>query len=249
MQNKFLLETLFDTGLSDNECKVYLSLLELGVGTVMEIANVSGLKRTTLYAYLESLKEKGLLKTKTVGKRTKYYPENPEKLEELMKEKENKLERRLPELLGMYNLKGNDTLIGYQEGEIGVKRAYNWLLKGQKKGASYIMLAKSGRLNDLDKDFFEEYIERLSDSGIEGKLLLTHGPVAKMLKTFERQFGHEVRLLPVAEKIASDTIVCGNKVAIILDGPPPTAITFENEYLAQNYMNALLICWRVVMNR
>jgi len=249
MQKKFLLETLIDSGLSIQEADVYLSLLELGIGTVAQIARVSGLKRTTLYAYLESLERKGLVQTKQVGKRMKYLPENPEKLGEYFEQKKARLERRLPELLTLYNLKGNEGLIGYQEGEQGVKRAYNWLLRKQKENTSYIMMAKSNRLHDLDTEFFEEYIERLADSGIEGKFLLTHGPVATMLKTYERQFGHEVRLLPVAEKISSDIVICGDKVAVFLDGPPPTAITFENEYLAQNYATTLLITWRALAGR
>jgi len=48
-------ETLLQMGLNEKEAKVYLACLELGGATIAEIAEKSGVKRTSIYNFLEEL--------------------------------------------------------------------------------------------------------------------------------------------------------------------------------------------------
>jgi len=52
-------------GLSKKEAKVYLACLELSEATIGQISKKSGVKRTTVYDIVESLKEKSLISSST----------------------------------------------------------------------------------------------------------------------------------------------------------------------------------------
>jgi sugar-specific transcriptional regulator TrmB len=56
-----ILKDLVDYGLTEREAKTYLALLELEIGSAQEIANKSGVNRSTTYVTLESLKKSGLV--------------------------------------------------------------------------------------------------------------------------------------------------------------------------------------------
>ena len=60
-----LTKDLSQLGLTQNQAKVYLACLQLGVDTVWHIAKFANLKRPTVYLILDDLGQKGLVsKTK-----------------------------------------------------------------------------------------------------------------------------------------------------------------------------------------
>ena len=99
-----LIKDLEKLNLNKKEAKLYLALLELGEANLQTIADKAKLKRTTVYDVLDSLKEKGLIRLTSRGKRIYYYAENPKVIELVFQEKINKLQNILPELLAMANL-------------------------------------------------------------------------------------------------------------------------------------------------
>ena len=60
-QSKELPTTLHTLGFSTKEATVYVALLELGTGTVTQIARKAGINRTTGYDILDSLAAKGIV--------------------------------------------------------------------------------------------------------------------------------------------------------------------------------------------
>jgi predicted transcriptional regulator len=111
-------------GLDEKEAKAYLALLELGEGSVGQLASKSDIKRTTLYDVIDSLKHKGLLGMSKRGKRTVYVAEDPRVLEEHLEEKRHRLKKLLPELLSIANFLENKPKIRYFEGDDGIKEVY-----------------------------------------------------------------------------------------------------------------------------
>ncbi len=91
-------------GLNKKEAKVYLACLELFESTIGQISRKSGVKRTTVYDVVDSLKKKGLLSSLSKNQRTYYYAENPKKLERSLDEKKQILENAMPELMSLANM-------------------------------------------------------------------------------------------------------------------------------------------------
>ena len=83
-------KSLQEAGLSNTEAKVYLSMLELGPALAGEITKKSAVNRTNVYDALERLIEKGLVTYVLSANRRVFEPVNPERLQEILKEKSDK---------------------------------------------------------------------------------------------------------------------------------------------------------------
>jgi sugar-specific transcriptional regulator TrmB len=92
-------EALEGIGLSKNEVKVYLALLDLGHSTAGSISEMAKIHRTNVYDALERLIEKGLV-TYIIEEKTRFFDAvNPNRLYDILKEREVKLKGILPQLL------------------------------------------------------------------------------------------------------------------------------------------------------
>lgn len=100
-----LQKTLTELGLTETETRVYLAMLELGAGSVQNIAKGAKISRTAAYEIIKALQGKGLASTFEKGKKTFFSAEDPDKLGdyfrnrvERMKIQLTSLDRLLPEL-------------------------------------------------------------------------------------------------------------------------------------------------------
>ncbi|MBP9749793.1 MAG: hypothetical protein KBD21_03615 [Candidatus Pacebacteria bacterium] len=119
-----LTKQLQQLGFDDREAKTYLALLELGEGTMAELAKKSKIKRTTLYDIIRALQDRGLVSTAKRGERTIYIAEDPRTLDERLHEQSAVLKEALPELLSLANAIGKKPKIRYYEGVEGIKEVY-----------------------------------------------------------------------------------------------------------------------------
>src|SRR3990167_2881613 len=131
-----MFEKLKNLGLSENEAKIYVAMLELGPSVVVEIARKSQINRPTTYVQIESLKKKGLISTQAKGKKQFFIAESPDKLELLIdnelkniEEKKNELNNFLPELLNLFNASGQRPHVKFFEGKEGVSALLKEFLK------------------------------------------------------------------------------------------------------------------------
>jgi sugar-specific transcriptional regulator TrmB len=79
--------SLQNIGLSEMETAVYIAALELGEGTMQELAQKSQVKRATIYTFIEKLKKSGLILQTKRKKRTLYIAAHPNMLMEIQKRK------------------------------------------------------------------------------------------------------------------------------------------------------------------
>lgn len=117
-------------GLSEEESKVYLSLIKLGSSPVMNISHESNLGRSTTYYHLESLKVKGLVSESFTGKKNIYSPTKPKILKKILEQKEAELfeqKEKLPNLIdrieNIMNKESQDPEARILKGKIGLLEA------------------------------------------------------------------------------------------------------------------------------
>ena len=126
-------QTLYDLGLSKNEVEVYLSLLQLGPSTAIDVAKETRLHRPNIYDALNKLSKKGLV-AHFMRETTKYYEVvDPDQLMTLMKLKEGDLLKILPELKMMQLNARPPASISVLEGISGVRRALTDIINNTKK--------------------------------------------------------------------------------------------------------------------
>src|SRR3990167_10558989 len=109
-------------GLAGEEITIYLTALEQGNTTVLELARITKIPRTTVYLIIDSLVEKSLLQLTADGKRKLYIPASPAEILGLAKRKNdqlnktiNSLSEELPQLQALYNISHKKPKIRYYE--------------------------------------------------------------------------------------------------------------------------------------
>jgi HTH-type transcriptional regulator, sugar sensing transcriptional regulator len=117
-------QVLAQFDLVGRKADVYLAVLELGSGTVIEIAKKSEVKRTTVYDILLDLEKNGLIYQTTKESKRLFVAEDPEKLKKKLEEKERMLDEMLPQLRSFYNIKGIKPKIRFYEGKEGLRQVY-----------------------------------------------------------------------------------------------------------------------------
>ncbi len=150
-----LVNDLEKLGLSDKEAKVYLAVLELGEGNIARIAKKSGVKRTTVYDVVLSLKEKQLLDEITKGKKKIYSAEDPRKLDDIYDERKATLKKILPDLLSVMNAIEKQPRIRYFEGAEGIKEVYKDTLKYPDQ--ELVAWVTSEAMTGFDVEWLEKY--------------------------------------------------------------------------------------------
>ncbi len=127
-------------GLSDKEAKIYLTSLSRGPETAPNLARISNIVRPTAYVIIDSLMKKGLMSSYDQDKKTYFTAEAPEHLLSLLRlqkkeieEKEREIEKLVPELLSMANIKGEKPKVRVFEGKEGLKAVIESILKSKTK--------------------------------------------------------------------------------------------------------------------
>lgn len=128
------IESLNRFGLSDSEATVYLSLLENGPSSVMDLSSNISIKRSTTHNIVEDLIKLGLVTETFVGSKRKVVAEHPERLKSIIENKKyelRQLEDNAPQLINTLNKvipREKDTTnveIKYYKGITNVMSIYN----------------------------------------------------------------------------------------------------------------------------
>jgi HTH-type transcriptional regulator, sugar sensing transcriptional regulator len=150
---------LEDIGFNERKSGVYLALLRLGQGSAQEIANITGIKRTTAYNILKTLCDDKLASISFVGKKRVFIAEPPERLKNLLEEKLSVFDTALPLLKEAYNMNSTKLPIRYYEGKDGIKLVVNELLNAKQKEYFYFG-SMSLFVDCLGQEFMEKFIQK-----------------------------------------------------------------------------------------
>ena len=171
MDKTYLLQTI---GLKTKEAKTYLAIMELGLSTIKPISLRAGVKRTSIYNFIDHLVELGLVTQSGINGRMHYRAVTPEKLMEIQRQRAQKLHEALPEFLSIYNEKGAKPKISYFEGPEQIKNIGKEVLKCVKE-VCYFWAGPE--LTDITG--VEEFWNKINDDrvkkGITAKLLRFEG--------------------------------------------------------------------------
>jgi len=179
-----MLETdLQDLGLSKNEAKVYLTVLELGASFVSSIANKSGISRVNCYYILDNLVKMGIMSSFTQNKIKYYNVESPQIIINKQEEKLQKAKKIFPELLSITNSLAYKPKIQYYEGLEGIKNIFEDTLSSKNELLGYTNLKDLP--NVISEDFLKNYAKRKIEKNIKTRML---SPMSKEAKTYLEKY-------------------------------------------------------------
>lgn len=122
-------KNLENLGLSPNEAKVYKALLELKTASIWNISSSSGIHRRNAYDAIQRLIDHGLAFQILPKKVLTYAPVHPDKLKELVEEKEKELASILPGLIKKFDKVSAPQEVYIYKGVGGLKNFINLILK------------------------------------------------------------------------------------------------------------------------
>lgn len=250
MKKETLEKSLTDLGLTENEAKIYFSGLSLGPTTVLKLARAAEMKRTTAYSVIESLRQKGMMSVEASGFKKLFAAEDPSHLNRVLEARRERLQKVLPELSALYNLKGGESFIKYYEGLAGIKSVYEGLLKDIGPGEDYDIVSNVQEWYNLDPKFFQDFTERrakLSRSlGFHIRLLLQQSETAEEFKQREKTYNIRVKMLPQSTSLLTSHVVIPKRVIIHQLAPPIMALVIENRSIIQMHQQLFGIIWNAL---
>jgi sugar-specific transcriptional regulator TrmB len=243
-----MLEQLKSIGLSDNEAKVYLAMLELGPSSVIDIARKAQVNRPTTYVQIESLKKRGLVSTQTSGKKQLYIAESPEHLEDLLDSQlhqiavhKEMLSQVLPNLLSMHQATGSRPTVRFFDGKEGLLQMQKLLLKSDAK--EVVAIAALDEILNVFPSHRSSYSKKRIEKGISSKLIYSSGK-GPILKDSDAESLRESRYIP-PEKLPfnGDITIFQNTVMITSLRGQISGIVIEHQGIAESFKGFFSFLW------
>lgn len=215
-----MLEKLIDFGLSEKEAKVYLALLELGSGSVSEIARRARVTRTNTYHLLSALQSYGLVSSsESKSAKSVFSAEKPERLLYMMREKLGEAERRysdakdlMPEIKSIYHDPEQKLSVRYYEGVEGIITAYEDTLTAKTKILGY---ASVEHQHSFFPGYFPEYYERRTQKGIPVECFLAETKDSLRIKSLDKKHLRNTCIIPPRFQISPEINIYDDKVAVL----------------------------------
>ena len=243
MKTAQLLEKL---GFSQKESDIYLSCLSLGMAPITAIAKKANLNRTTTYAVLKKLGEKGYAEFFLKGK-TRYYSVTP--TEQLIKKLEKNLaifEKHLPEMMQAFLQQKKEATLTIFEGKAGMgKLRYQDFLA---QSPIYCIVSPDELDNYFGMEWTKKYISKRIGSKIEKYLIMPNSPRSRELQVNADRSLRKIKLIPETEymKMIGSHIYCYDDKIALLDIEEEVGILIENNQLAKTFKTLFFLAWKSI---
>lgn len=238
------LDILKELGLSDKEAKIYLALIEFGSATAGEISKKTNLKRPTVYALLDSLKQQGLVDEKSQNLKTIFSAQDPARIQKDLKQKLTRFEDILPVLKARFN-RGKKPKVRYYEGAEVIRNFYlNEVLPAEKV---YYFGTSIKKFNQTFPDIFPIWEKHWwpKKKTHPHQVLELVGNAKEDIQYAKSMLGiRQVRIFPPqGKRFLADSVIADNKI-VIISLENLFALVIESDDLAETYRNIIEFTWQ-----
>lgn len=228
-------------GFSENEAKIYLAILDLWKAWITEVSKKSGIKRTTIYSYLDPLLEKWFIKRSIYGKRIFFLAESPKKILKIIDEKKRIMVKKMPLLESMYVKNSPNPQLEFYEWKVQIRKLYEEIWWSGLEIKAFFSPEQFYNM------FWEEFDNKLcllenQKGGMTRDLLRDNGFARKHLKNNPHS---KSKLLPKEFNFDVDIIILWNSV-VMISFEPLYAIKIKNKPFADFQRNIFDYFWKIL---
>lgn len=237
-------DILREIGLAHEEIKVYLALLKNGQILASKVSEETRINRSHTYQLLERLISKGFVGYVVKENRKYFSAVNPEKIIDLIKEKEQKMADILPALLNLVSLQKEKPSVEIFEGKEGIKTILNDILK---TGSEWIAFGSSGRGPTILPYFAEHWEKKREKHKIPLRGIMdTSVSGLKRGKELSRIKNTQIRYMPEEYSSPSSTWIYGDKLALVMwDKENTFAIRIVSKGIVSNFKSHFEALWKI----
>lgn len=239
------LEVLEELGLSESEAKVYLALIETGSTLAGPIIKKTGLHRGTTYQILQRLKEKGLVSSVIKGKKQYFEAVNPERLMDVLKEKQDKLSEILPTLKARLESSKEKQEVTVYSGVKGIRSVMDKMLEELNPNGEYYDFGVSGLFRDIMREYWDIWQKKKKKYKIKSYVIFNRKLKEENPNLLKDYYG-EARFHPKEYSSITDTMIYRDTIILFIwTAKPPIAIVIKNEDNAESYKNQFKLMWKI----
>jgi|GEM_PF-695221 len=239
---------LLPFGLDVNESATYLTLLELGPASILEIAKKSGVNRSMLYEIIDELITKGLVYKSVRGKKIHFVAREPEVLQNLLSEKMEKLEKLLPGLKDLA-AKGNfKPTVTFHEGMAGIKQAYlDAVYSKEKKLYAFVGVESLLSKTNILEEFWDEHFKtERRKRNVFGQLIVPNNSAGRAFQKKDNQNFRESRLVDAEQYNFPAEVLLYDDVVIFISYTQyeEFAVNIKSPAIAETLKMAWRFMWK-----
>ncbi len=236
--SKNLLNSL---GLRQPQYKVYEAALILGESSIQDLARRSGVKRSTIYTFIEELKDRGFILETQKNKRKVYSAVEPSQLLEMERTRLIELEKILPELEAVHNKSNKKPRVAYYEGVEGIESVYANMLKEKQEIFALEDLSQMKKV--LPKSFYDHFPQERARRGIPFRSISRDSEIARSFIRDNVKLLRETKFIQ-SEELRTEINIYGNKVALMsFKEHQPFCVLIEDTNIAQTMKVAWIELW------
>jgi len=238
---------LEELGLSKNECSIYLYLLKKGSTTTGAIIKETGIANSRVYESLNSLIQKGLV-SYSVQKNGKHFSaSDPKRLIDLEEEKKNKIEKMLPDLVGLKSKGIAEVKSAVYEGFEGFKTAFKKIIEDCPTNGSIYILGFSQQTFVMEslKVFIANMNLKSQQKKQKLKIIMDITLKETLGKERVKEKYTEVRYMPKGYISPAAIDIFEDYVYIFLWEEKPFVFTIKNKKLAESFRYYFKFLWKI----
>jgi len=245
--NKF--RSIQKIGLSDKETSIYLSLLEIGKGSVLEISRKSGVERATAYRVLEELRLKILVQQFKENGKNHWAALHPRYLKEYVQKKKRTVSELFPDLEAIYNLNEEKPKLSYFEGDEDLKSLTLNIIREVKRGGEILSFsAPTAAYGYFGKKKFKKGVEERADKQITTKMLI---PSTKKIPEYKLGMDWKMwRHIKVVDEerfpFKASINIWNNKISLLTVKSHPIGVVVESKDLATTFRSIFELLWSAI---
>ncbi len=233
-------------GLGPKAAPLYEAALNLGEASVQDLAQVSGIKRTTIYYILPSLLKAGVLIETRRNKKIYYLPESPETV---LKRAQERLIYAEKTLAAKKSLPTSRPRIYFLYDPSGFKQVWEKIFASKSKvyriitdGSSFLDFVK-------EKYILNEIIATKRKKGISSKQIIVDSPYARSIVAKDAKENRTSRFLPRQTTLPFTLVIGDTCTAFISPRKNNTLFVIENEEFSQTQQSIFDEMWKGLPDR
>ncbi|MDR1487744.1 MAG: hypothetical protein LBT62_07135 [Deltaproteobacteria bacterium] len=216
-------------GLNKNLTSLYLAVLKSGGQSASQLATMTGLNRSNVYALMDQLVAKNMVSIDFMGSKRRYKACDPEVLDRLAEERLKSIKRLMPELKALYDVGPASPRLSYFEGDAAVQTIFDELVNIRGDNYRYFgsldaQLAVEGHENA------RRTVQKRLQKGIKARSIRTReADLDDPIFMAGEQYLREVRYFPkIIPPHSPDLYIYDQKLAILAASGEKFALIIES---------------------
>lgn len=236
-------EILEDLGLTQAEIKVYISLLELGNSSAGNILEKSNLQNSVVHRALNTLIEKGIISFILEGKRKVYQATDPEYFYKFIENKKQRFTDLLPKLKKKQTFAKEKKEATIYKGKRGINEIYSIMLNTKAKEYNTFGGGKRVTYEVMGEYWWKNLHAKRRAKKIKARQVFDE-TIRKFGEELNKQKLTKIKFLSQKFEQLTETVICGNRVAIVIFTESPYGLLIEDKEVVKGYKKYFELLWK-----